>query len=301
MAREEWLDLENTPQRTIHDFRRRFAGNVVAFGHYRYDRAMPPVPMQRSDSRLVIALLLSGMQHYRVDGGEHVLRGGQGLRLLPGARYGSGMLPEERGEMVWLTIEKPRAGTFSLPGFSKAAAREWWKIMTGSGQLRFGIPPALKSLVAKLVTTDAADRSHPARTEYDLTFGLFLVELQRVIGSGADAHVSSGIRKALRWLEDRLEDHPPSVGELASASGLSESHFHRRFKREIGVSPADFILRRKILESQRRLRAGRPVTTVAIELGFSSSQYFATVFKRYTRVSPTEWLATADRRGAGDV
>ncbi|MFD0895430.1 helix-turn-helix transcriptional regulator [Luteolibacter ambystomatis] len=301
MAREEWLDLENTPQRTIHDFRRRFGGSVVALGHYRYDRAMPPVPMQRSDSRLVIALLLSGMQHYRVDGGEHVLRGGQGLRLLPGVRYGSGMLPEERGEMVWLTLEKPHAGSFSLPGFGKTAAKEWWKVMTGPSQLRFGIPPALKSLVAKLVAMDASDRSHPTRTEYDLTFGLFLVELQRVIGSGADAHISSGIRKALHWLEKRLEDDPPAVAELAAASGLSESHFHRRFKREIGVSPADFILRRKILEAQRRLRAGKSVTTAAMELGFSSSQYFATVFKRYTRVTPTEWLASADRRGMGDV
>lgn len=302
MAREEWLDLENTSQRTIFDFRRRFGGSVIALGHYRYDRAMPPLPMQCSDSRLVIALLLSGMQRYRVDDGELILRGGQGLRLLPGVHYGSGILPEERGEMVWLTIEKPRNGSFELPGFGKAAAKAWWKVMAGPGQLQFGIPPALKYLLGKLLALDGADRSHPARTEYDLTFGLMLVELQRVIGSGADAHISSGIRKALRLLEERLQDQSPSVGELAAISGISESHFHRRFKREVGVSPADFILRRKILEAQRRLRAGHSVTATAILLGFSSSQYFATVFKRYTRTTPTEWLARAeDRLGTGGV
>ena len=71
---------------------------------------------------------------------------------------------------------------------------------------------------------------------------------------------------------------------------LSESRFKTRFKREMGVPPEEFWLRQKIERATVLLKT-RNVTEVAHELGFSSSQYFATVFKRYTRVSPSRFHA----------
>lgn len=50
------------------------------------------------------------------------------------------------------------------------------------------------------------------------------------------------------------------------------------------------MLRLKIAEAVRMLERNQDlsVTAIAHELGFSSSQYFATVFRRYLRVSPGE-------------
>jgi len=78
-----------------------------------------------------------------------------------------------------------------------------------------------------------------------------------------------------------------SVDNIAAACGLSESQFARRFKQASGVTPADCLQRMRIEEACRTLReTNNNITEVAFKLGFSSSQYFSTVFKRYTGMTP---------------
>ena len=78
---------------------------------------------------------------------------------------------------------------------------------------------------------------------------------------------------------------------LSEVAGLSPSGFQAAFKEETGIPPAEFALRARINEASRRL--GRPeadVTSVAFDLGFSSSQYFASAFKRFTNIRPSSAL-----------
>jgi AraC-like DNA-binding protein len=58
----------------------------------------------------------------------------------------------------------------------------------------------------------------------------------------------------------------------------------------MGIAPHEFILRCKVETAKKFLRdQNRNVTDTAMELGFSSSQYFATVFKRFTQQTPLEF------------
>jgi len=93
------------------------------------------------------------------------------------------------------------------------------------------------------------------------------------------------MQRLLQYIDDHLGD-PVRVPVLAQVARLSESRCKARFKREIGVPPAEYWLRKKIDRAIVLLKK-RSVTEVAFELGFSSSQYFATVFKRYTLVNPS--------------
>jgi AraC-like DNA-binding protein len=95
------------------------------------------------------------------------------------------------------------------------------------------------------------------------------------------------MQRLLRYIDEHLSE-PVQVSRLAQAARLSESRCKARFKREVGVPPAEFWLRKKI-ERAIVLLKNRNVTEVAYELGFSSSQYFATVFKRYTLVNPSQF------------
>jgi AraC-like DNA-binding protein len=50
---------------------------------------------------------------------------------------------------------------------------------------------------------------------------------------------------------------------------------------------ADYTTRCRVEQAAKLLHeTKRSVTDIAMDLGFSSSQYFATVFKPYTRCSP---------------
>ena len=108
------------------------------------------------------------------------------------------------------------------------------------------------------------------------------------------------IRRALRWMDRRLMEHF-TILEVARAMGRSVTHFHRRFLSEVGITPAAYLAERRVQEAKVMLTEGSlSVTDIAFALGFSSSQYFATVFKKHLGVTPTEYrrqLVDAESRG----
>jgi AraC-like DNA-binding protein len=86
------------------------------------------------------------------------------------------------------------------------------------------------------------------------------------------------------------------LDDLARHARLSLSHFKKRFRTETGLSPRQFILRDKIEAAKRVLcHQDTSVTNLALDLGFVSSQYFATVFKRITGLTPSDY------RGRGEL
>ncbi|MDO4588023.1 MAG: AraC family transcriptional regulator [Planctomycetia bacterium] len=97
----------------------------------------------------------------------------------------------------------------------------------------------------------------------------------------------------IRKVVDELEQSPNkmlSIREMARIADISEWYFIKLFKKEVGISPADYQLRKKIEYSMNMLAdSDISITDIAIDLGFSSSQYFATVFKKYMCVTPSEY------------
>lgn len=96
------------------------------------------------------------------------------------------------------------------------------------------------------------------------------------------------ITRTPAWLDAHLAERVEAT-DLAAVSGLSTGHFYQAFRDVTGTSPKDCLLRRKT-ERARAWLASDPavtVTEVAHALGFSSSQYFATVFRRYQHLPPS--------------
>ncbi|MBR4867393.1 MAG: AraC family transcriptional regulator [Clostridia bacterium] len=77
---------------------------------------------------------------------------------------------------------------------------------------------------------------------------------------------------------------------LASVSGYSESHFIRLFRQTTGLSPADYVRKRRITEIVRTIgRENRPMSEVAFFYGFNSKENFTRAFKSEHGILPTEW------------
>lgn len=77
------------------------------------------------------------------------------------------------------------------------------------------------------------------------------------------------------------------IDDMAHEANLSPGHFMSRFKQIVGVPPYQFLLECRINSAKEQLRATqRNITDIAMSLGYSSSQHFASAFKRATGMTP---------------
>ena len=97
------------------------------------------------------------------------------------------------------------------------------------------------------------------------------------------------VRKIKELVHAKMEDEL-TLGEMAQSVGLSAAHFSRMFRRSMGETPHQFVLRHRIERSKEMLRAreGR-VLDVAIACGFKTQQHFARVFRHVCGATPTEY------------
>jgi AraC-like DNA-binding protein len=84
-------------------------------------------------------------------------------------------------------------------------------------------------------------------------------------------------------------DAGQSIDDWSAALGMNRRRFTRAFRRETGMSFAEWRQQACLLVALPRLGAGEPVTTVALDLGYDSPSAFTTMFKRLLGMSPSRY------------
>ncbi|MCI5650303.1 MAG: AraC family transcriptional regulator [Fusicatenibacter sp.] len=97
------------------------------------------------------------------------------------------------------------------------------------------------------------------------------------------------IDAALHYIHSNIKEDL-SLEVIADKAGLSLSQFKQKFRLETGSSPRDYINRQKIEFSKQLLLKGNSVTDIAMALSFNTSSYFTSVFRKYTRCTPSEFI-----------
>ncbi|MEU5560500.1 GlxA family transcriptional regulator [Streptomyces globisporus] len=101
-------------------------------------------------------------------------------------------------------------------------------------------------------------------------------------GPGTDASLAPVLEWALTRLAADL-----SVGRLAAYAGLSPRTFARRFVRQVGVSPGQWLLQQRIDAARSLLeRTDLPVETVAARVGLSSAVNLRRRFRTAVGTTP---------------
>lgn len=99
----------------------------------------------------------------------------------------------------------------------------------------------------------------------------------------------------VRAARDFMEQHcTESLGMdvVAAHVGLRRTRFYEIFRREVGLTPLDYLQRLRCRRACLALReSGETITRIAHRSGFSSSQYFALCFRKYLQCSPSEYRA----------
>lgn len=276
--------------RTVMDLRSCGIPSVPDFGRYNYSRAKQGLESHRHRGAMEICYLVRGRQTYYVGGRRFCLRGGDVFLTLPDEMHSTGGEPEEKGLLYWMALKHPDKTHGALAGLDRRDSRCLWKELNSDGKRHFPGSPNLKHHLDAI--TELFHAPHKPLKAAIMTHKIqaFLFDLLDARNRSEDAEGNHIFEAVIRHIKSHL-DQPEAlkVEDLAGLAGLSVSRFKGRFKEELGIPPAEYALRLRVEEAARRLRrSGVSVTDVAMQMGFSSSQYFASVYRRFTNTTPRE-------------
>ena len=92
-----------------------------------------------------------------------------------------------------------------------------------------------------------------------------------------------------------------NLDTLSEASFISKSYISHQFKKDMGMSPIDYLIKKRIeIACYLLVNTHYPVAEVAKQIGYDNPLYFSALFKKNTGMSPTEYRKTYKQdRGAG--
>ncbi len=117
----------------------------------------------------------------------------------------------------------------------------------------------------------------------------------------ADPDLTSAERATEMFLAEleQSPSHPWTLDAMAESAGLHRTRFAHYVRRLRNMTPLEYLAHVRIGHARRLMREqpGLALTTIALECGFGSSQYFATVFRRVTGRAPREERRSGAGRG----
>lgn len=96
------------------------------------------------------------------------------------------------------------------------------------------------------------------------------------------------IMQAICFIEENLKNDI-SLADCARVAGYSDYHFIRVFKEAAGLTPADYIRKRRLTEIVKHMRQDAPIYEIAFEYGFNSMENFTRAFTAEYHILPTEY------------
>lgn len=261
--------------------------------HFSILSSEPSTPMHYHSGIMEIHCIVKGRSMARLyDGGRTTsvtYTGGEALVVFPGEYHARGNESrQEPCELFAMQLNLTEAGDFL--GLNAARGRDLCERLRGLPHrlVRMGAADLalLREAFALFSTRDPADR------DVGLTHLVcFLYRFLRLPPVETPLRTPSDerIQRVIAYVAENVSE-PLTLTALAGISGYSLSRFKTRFREETGQTPAVYITASKVERAKLELeRTDQSVTDIAYNLGWSSGNYFCSVFKKLTGLSPLQY------------
>lgn len=152
------------------------------------------------------------------------------------------------------------------------------------------VSPLLRELILRISDPDMLDCPKAVR---DRLTGVLLDQVESLPTIPLQLPVPRDPRavRVAEWL--RLNpDSPGLLKHVARRAGASVRTLERLFRAETGMSFGKWRQQLRLLHALRELAAGRPVTVVALEVGYDSPSAFIAMFRSALGTTPTRYFAS---------
>lgn len=104
--------------------------------------------------------------------------------------------------------------------------------------------------------------------------------------------ISPIISNSIKYINENLFEIQ-NLLEICEHLNISIQHFQSCFKKELHISPHQYILEKRLLHAKNLLLAGKAPSHIYYECGFNSYPAFFTAFVKLFKCSPTDILKDA--------
>ncbi len=245
-----------------------------------------------------VAVVETGQLDLTLDGRRVAVSAGHLTVIPPRTEIRSEEGPNT-GQYFWIGLRPARFTPGSLPASVRDEVMAFFATLEGglpeARPAPGGLVPAVHDLVEVLQDGASSGLDRLARV-----LG-FVAPLDRALSErsgAASRRVPPPIRTALDLIHSS-SGADLHVADLPARCGLSRTTFNAWFREATGETPLAYLNQHRIHRAREWLADPEmPVTDIAARLGFSSSQYFASVFRRLTGLSPSAYRARV-AAGAG--
>lgn len=252
-----------------------------------------------------IKYVLEGTEHYQIQQKSYAVRAGSCLLLPPGARGSVGINSPEAVKGLCITIAPELLTEVSrslvLPHEPQViASPQHWEASPLADEHFLPVSDSkMSSFLQQLGTPLQA--SEAQAVSFSSEFYYRIAELY--LGDCTNIYQSLGRINAARWATRKelyrrlvlgrsfMEDcfmQPVEIADIARSATMSEYQFFRLFKAVYGISPYQFILKKRLDMGYSMLKTGHyTVSEVALQTGFADIFSFSKAFKKRFGQNPS--------------
>jgi len=220
------------------------------------------------------------------------LRGGHFLVVPPGAVHRGYHDVRSPSTVFGLALDTTRLKDWKATSFSDEDVVRLRKALEDGNRMAHPFSGPLRWYVRRLVEESFQFAAHPETAESPAIIRSLLcavlVEAMRQMErptTEPEAFVSAAVAFLRKNLHETVR-----MADLVRHVGFSRARMFDMFKAQTGLTPNHYLQKLRIEKAQEDLiRTNKSVTDIAHSTGFSSAQYFSTVFIRYTGMSPSSF------------
>ena len=135
------------------------------------------------------------------------------------------------------------------------------------------------------------ENSFLSQIEKELLLKAFFIQILVCLKSEDDyrfdSAISSTVSKILSYINQNIEK-PLSAAKLSNELYISESHLYHIFKKELNIPVHRYILERRLIIANAKIKSGIPSTRAATESGFQDYSGFFRQYKKMFGFAPTK-------------
>ena len=272
--------------RLVLDFSDYEISEVPLVGRYAYTHAHPSLKRHIHPNVFEVCVLQRGTQTFVLGEKRFALAADDMFITRPGDIHGTDTEPLNRGCLYWIQFLSPSDNRPFL-GLPPRTANILIEPLRNLSDPQFHSCGILFKTFERILTQPAPTTPKElAKASIQNLLLRLLMDIVSLTGREAQPACSPGVRHAANYMAEHCEE-PVTIAHLAASAGASESYLKSHFKLEIGMTPMEYLMWVRIEKAKRLLKESEiPITDLAFQFGFSTSQHFATVFKRLTGTTP---------------